>query len=179
MKCTECGYTLSLHQEKSDPEDGYGYNHPDIPVSQISVVELRKVADDWNAKGLAHYPEKGKWIVTALKEQPESPEVMAAPSAVTAQIAETMQWIPFANMRGFVFCRGECRLDGMIVVHLDDLHASFEQDWKRYSTMDATVIYTGERDKKDNPIVDHIEWGPFSDLTKEEALAAIEAAIKS
>jgi len=68
--------------------------------------------------------------------------------------------INYAQLRGFVFYRDGVRLPGMITVHVGDEIASFHQDWERYSTSNATVIYTRIAklfdNGSDNPLGFHI-----------------------
>lgn len=97
-------------------------------------------------------------------------------SVVVAVIAETFQWVGYADTRGFVFYRDGTLLPGMITIHLDDPLGSFETDFMRYSTSNPTVVYGDQVDNKGNKIVDHVVWGPFSDLTKSEAWDAMQHA---
>jgi len=104
---------------------------------------------------------------------------------VTAKVAETFQWISYAQLRGFVFYRDGVTLPGMITLHVADEAASFEIEWKRYSTSYVMAIYehdvngTVKRDEKGNRVQIGTVTGAFSDLTKEEAWTAISDLIKA
>jgi len=105
--------------------------------------------------------------------QPTDLESLVNMKGVTAEIAETFRWITFGNMRSFVFSRDGVRLPGMITVHVGDERASFEQDWKRYSTSNPILIYSDEVDSRGNQVIERTEWGPFSVLDKDEAFRAL------
>ncbi len=101
-------------------------------------------------------------------------------SVVTATIVETYRWINYADILGIVFDRDGTLLGGIISIDKSDPKKSFEQDWKRYSTSLATISYDATKvDAKGNKIIDHVSWGPFSDLSKEEAWAAVEKALEA
>ena len=179
---TEHGYTLSLHKVSEDPEHGFGYRD-DYEAALVEQAALwnsytqETCPHEWCLHGATCQLCGNQYLISRLTE--DGWKTMTQESKVTAELAEHYNWLTFTKLRGFVFSRDSVRLNGMITVELGDVHKSFENDWKRYSTMNATVVYGEMVDSKDNRIIDYIEWGPFSDLTKEEALGAIEAALET
>lgn len=60
-------YRYSLHQEKEDPEMGYGYNGLSYPVSyKYSIETIQAIADYFNRNQIWYKPENGKFVVTDL-----------------------------------------------------------------------------------------------------------------
>ncbi len=99
---------------------------------------------------------------------------------ITAKIVEHFRWIDYADIVGVTFERNGELLGGMINLNKSDLEGSFEQDWKRYTTSNATIVYDpSKQDAKGNKIVDHVKWGAFSDLEKDQAWAAIQSAFNA
>lgn len=61
-------YQYSLHQEKEDPENGYGYDGYVYPISRCSIETIQSIADYLNEKQICHKPEMGKFVVTQFKD---------------------------------------------------------------------------------------------------------------
>ena len=122
--------------------------------------------------------ENANALLNDVQQSREERKQRLGIEGATAEIAETFQWLTFGVLRSFVFSRDGVRLPGMITVHVGDEQASFEQDWKRYSTSNATLVYSDEVDSKGNRLVERVEWGPFSDLGKDEAFRALMDAVK-
>lgn len=94
---------------------------------------------------------------------------------------ESFKWL-YCERAGIVFVREDGTAHGgMMVIDPSDLHGSFHTEWKRYSETNATVKYKTDEngnlilDDKKNRIFDSISFGPFSDITKEQAWEAVHA----
>lgn len=92
---------------------------------------------------------------------------------------ETFRWIEYAKIRGFAFSRDGVTLNGMITLPVGEELESFDKEWDRYSSTNATVVYSDKLDAKQNRIILRTVWGPFSDLSKDDALAALKQFLTS
>lgn len=102
---------------------------------------------------------------------------------VTAVVTEHFRWLTFAQLRGFTFYRDGAALGGTIVLHVGEEAASFENEWKRYSTQHHMAIYEHDadgtvcRDDKGNRVQIGLVSGAFSDMTRNEAWNAISELV--
>ena len=55
-------------------------------------------------------------------------------SVVRAEVVESFRYLACNRLRGCVFYRGQDRLPGMVVIDLDDVHASIKKEYAYYST---------------------------------------------
>ena len=92
---------------------------------------------------------------------------------ITITPVESFRWIDYAKLRGFVFSKDGVALHGMITLPVGSELESFDNEWVRYSSSNATVVYGTEVDSKNNRVMLRTEWGPFSDLAKEDAREAL------
>lgn len=96
-----------------------------------------------------------------------------------AVFAEGNGWLTFADLRGFTLERddGE-RLPGLFTVDVNNFDRSFQTEFDRYSSTNATVVYEDELDDHDRRVFKSIHWGPFAVIDFDETKAAIRAAIQ-
>jgi len=157
--------------------DSYSYICPGcLPHMHVRKHKPIGMFRRWLDRGNKAY---GVFWRTHLSEYPFNRKKKMS---VTAEIVENFNWIQFATMRGLVFRRDGVWLNGMITVHLNDLENSFEQEWTRYSTRHFMAIYEHDvngnvvLNDKGNRIQIGLVAGAFSELTKEEAWAAVQGA---
>lgn len=94
---------------------------------------------------------------------------------------ENFSWL-YCDRAGIVFQNDDgTTINGMMVIDPYDIHGSFHTEWKRYSETNATVKYKTDAngdlvlDDKKNRIFESISYGPFSDITKDQAWEAVHA----
>lgn len=100
-------------------------------------------------------------------------------TTTTITPVETFRWIGYTKIRGFVFSRAGVTLHGMITLPVGEELETFDKEWDRYSSTNATVVYSDKLDAKQNRIILRTDWGPFSDLSKGDALAALKQFLAS